>query len=290
MVPWWEKAPMTKQRRRLKLLGLIGIELVAGVLILRWVLGLDDPAHQAQPAEVDTPIAVLEPRSTEPQAAAPAPEAAPAGTATVTPIPTAPPPVGVWVEAGSLGPLLAAIQEWLASQPDQLTWADASTAELIIGWQKRAGAQPLTEIILVPVVPFYSLHGGIQADELRRIWLGRARSDDAPSQLLVTAETSAALDGLFGPRSAQAPLSIVSASDLAERLWNEPGTMAIVPFDQLEPRFRPLPVDGLSALDREFELPRYPLRTNVWISGPAAWQRNLVAAITERGLSTTLSA
>jgi hypothetical protein len=87
--------------------------------------------------------------------------------------------------------------------------------------------------VLVPVVPFASLRGGIEADELRRIWRGRPREGDSTARLLVTNETSAALDALFGAHDVEAPLVIVPASELVERLWSEADAIAIVPFDRL---------------------------------------------------------
>ncbi len=283
--PALEKATMTKRRRRVLLLGLIAIEVIAAVFILRWVLEPGEQAGRLQPGEASSSNAIVETRPIEAQATTAPPESVPAQTETPTPMPTAR-PTGVWIEIGIPESVSTAIQDWLSGQSGQLVWADASTAELTVSWRRRAGATPLAEIVLVPVVPFFSLSEGIRFDDLRRTWLGRAHSGDTPSQLLVTAETSAALHTLFGPPGAEAPLTIVAASELADRLWTEPGAVAIVPFDQLEPRLQPLQVDGLSALERELELQRYPLRANIWISGPRAWQRSLVTEIEERGLST----
>ena len=81
-------------------------------------------------------------------------------------------------------------------------------------------------------------------------------------------------------------MSRLPASQLDDRLWSEADSVPIVPFDFLEPRLKPLSVDGLSILDRELDLRRYPLRARVWVSGPADWTRILASDIEELGLST----
>ena len=276
---------MTDRRRLVLLLILIAVEVAAAIVILRWVLAPDEWPRRPQAvvggvsSAIDKPQPVNTPSSTTtPQPATP--------TATNTAPPPTPQPEGVWIEAELPADLSVAIHDWLAGQSGRLVPADESAAKVTIGWQKRAGAEPLADVVLVPVVPFSSLAGGIEAGELRRIWLGRPRPEDVTAQWLVTAETSAALDALFGAHAAEAPLAIVPAGDLVDRLWSEPGAIAIVPFDRLEPRLRPLTVDGLSVLDRDLEPSEFPLRATVWLHGPEEWQRSLSAQVAEQGLST----
>jgi poly-gamma-glutamate synthesis protein (capsule biosynthesis protein) len=264
---------------------IIAAELAAAVVIVLWVLLFDSPLRQPQAVGGAGPSARNEPQLSRalPTATLLPPEVP---TATSTAPPPTPRPEGVWVEADLPAALSAAVQDWLVRQAGRLAPADHSGATVTIGWQRRDGDSPLAEVVLVPVVPFSSLRGGIQADELHRIWLGQTRAGDAVTQWLVTVETADALDGLFGAHVAEAPLAIVSPGDLVERLCSETGAIAIVPFDRLEPRLRPLTVDGLSVLDRDLDVSQYPLRANVWIGGPSAWQRSLSAEVAERDLST----
>ena len=262
---------------------ILAAELVVGVVIVLWALLFDSPLQQ--PQAVAGPSAGNEPQPSRvlPTASLLPPEVP---TATSTAPPTAPRPEGVWVEADLPADLSAAVQDWLVRHAGRLAPADHHTATVTIGWQRRDGDSPLAEVVLVPVVPFSSLRGGIQADELQRIWLGQTPARDAATQVLVTTRTADALDGLFGAHAAEAPLIVVSPDNLVERLWSETGAIAIVPFDRLEPRLRPLTVDGLSVLDRDLDLSQYPLRANIWIGGPGAWQRSLTAEVAERDLST----
>lgn len=237
---------MTQPRRRRVLVSLVALELVVAVVLLRWLL---DP-HRSAPG-VDRAQAIR-----------------------------------FWVEPELPASLSASIEEWLAGQSDLEAWTEASSANLTVGWLQRPGAQPLAEIILVPVAPFYSLRQEITTHELRQLWLGQPDTLDTSSLLLTSAGTSAALDALWGPHDPTAPVRVVPAAELADRLWSEPDALAIVPFDRLVPRLKPSAVDGLSVLDADLDLRQYPLRATVWVAGPEDWPRLLADEMEQQGLST----
>ncbi len=231
---------MKKQLARTGLLALIAVELLGGVLALRWALQTGDQRQ----------------------------------------------PITVGIDPGLPEALAAAIQAWAATQPGDLLWVDSPDADLAVTWQKRAGATSLAEVVLVPVAPFFSLRDGITADELRRAWRGRPRSQDTVPHLLVAADTADTLDSVFGLHAEDADLTVVPAADLADRLWSQPEALALVPFDRLEPRLKPLLVDGLSPLDRDLDLGRYPLLAPIWVRGPAAWEQALAAEVAAAGLES----
>jgi hypothetical protein len=272
--PWFaalEAMAMTQHRRRLLLVSLVALELVAAIVLLRWLLGSHGPAHTTQSATVG--VASEGDRTQPPQ------------PGTTDPVQRAQ-PTRLWVEPELPASLSAGIEAWLARQSGIEAWTEASGADLTIGWLKRTGAQPVAEIILVPVAHFFSLRQEIAADELRRLWLGKLQPQDTASLLLTSGETSAALDALLGPHDPEAPVMIVPATELADRLWSEPDALAIVPFDHLEPRLKPLAVDGQSVLDVDLDLHRYPLRATVWVEGPDDWTRILADEMEQQALST----
>lgn len=195
-------------------------------------------------------------------------------------------PVGIWIAADMPVLLTDALGQRVTDRPHELTWADPSSADLTVSWQKSVGAHSLAEIVLVPATRFPSLRDEVSIGELSRAWLGRPRPRDTVPHLLVSPDTAAALEALFGSRGAEASVSIVPPADLADRLWAEPNALALVPFERLEPRLKSLSVDGLSALDRDLDLRHYPLVARVWVSGPRHWERALAAEIKERGLTT----
>jgi hypothetical protein len=193
---------------------------------------------------------------------------------------------GVGVAADLPLSLTDAIHDWVAAHPKELIGMEPSRAALTVEWHRRPGAQSLAEIVLVPAAPFPSPRDGVTTNELSRAWLGRPRPRDTVPHILVTPGTAAALDALFGPRSVEAPVTVVRAADLPDSLWAQPGAVALVPFDQLEPRLRVLSADGLSALDADLDLRRYPLVARLWVRGPSRWERALVTTIKDLGLHT----
>ncbi len=246
---------MSQRKRRLVLLGLITLEMLSAALVLRWALA---------------------PPGTGADAANPEPTAR---------------PMRVQIAPDLPAELSAAIRAWVEQQPGQWTWTEAGRAELVAGWSKERRAQPLAEVILVPVVPLYSLREEVSLDELERAWEGRRprsepSSADRLSRLLVSPEVAAALDARLGSRSAEAMVTLVPADEVADRVWAEPGTLAIVPFHWLEPRLKALSVDGIAALDRTPALSRYPLAVRVWASGEAEEVQALVTRVKEQGLDS----
>ncbi len=262
---------MTRHRRRLLLVSLVALELVAAIVLLRWLLGPHGPVPTTPSGSPGTVSEVER---------APPPE-----PATPDQVERAQ-PLRLWVEPELPASLSVGIEEWLAGQSNVEASTEASGADLTVGWLEQPGARPLAEIVLVPVAHFYSLREGIATGELRQLWLGQPHAPDTGSSLLTSADTSAALDALWGPHDPTAPVRVVPAAELADRLWSEPDALAILPFDQLEPRLKPLAVDGLSVLDADLDLQQYPLRALVWVEGPEDWPRLLADEIEQKALST----
>jgi poly-gamma-glutamate synthesis protein (capsule biosynthesis protein) len=232
-----------------RLLALIAAELVVAVLVLVWLFGRQAPAPApAQPQQ----LAADE----------------------------------------SLPPALRdVLQTWLDGQAGDWIWAgaggtDGQRADLSIGWQKRWGARPLAQMVLVPVAPFPSLRENVAAAALQRAWQGRPQDGDEPFRLLVSPDAAAALEGLFGPAGIGAAVDVVPASELVDRLWQTPGALGLVPFERLEPRLSALSVDRLSPLDREFEAADYTLLARVWASGPVRDLEDLAAIVEASGAGT----
>ena len=241
---------MEQRTRRLALLGLIVLELLVAALVLRWVLAPGEhEVDQANPEQVARPRRVR---------------------------------LASDLPAG----LGAALHTWIDRHPDQWTWSERGSADLAVDWRKERGAQRLAEVVLVPAAPFFSLRDDVGLGELKRAWQGQPDPADRLPRLLVSPDVIAALNAGLGPQGAEAAVTLVPGEELAERLWAEPGALAIVPFERLEPRLKALAVDGISALDRSPDLAGYPLAIPVWISGEAEGAQALVAMAKAQGLDS----
>jgi len=232
--------------RRWLLLGIIALELVASALVLHWLLA-------SETGEGRSLAAVPRPTS---------------GPTVVSLAPSLP------------GSLAASIMAWLHDRAEP--WLPGSEgAGLAVDWQSARGARPVAEIFLVPAVPLASLREELVFDDLRRAWRG-----EAAGPFLVPDTAVAALDSLLGPRAAQAAVEIVPPGELVSRLEQQPGATAILPFDELQPRLKPLSIDGQFILDRSLDGARWPLRAVVWAGGPAGWEEELAEALEERGVDS----
>ncbi|MCX7976583.1 MAG: CapA family protein, partial [Bellilinea sp.] len=86
-------------------------------------------------------------------------------------------------------------------------------------------------------------------------------------RLLVSEETQSIFTELWGIADPTSVV-VVPAEQMLEKAWQERDLRAILPFDQLEPRWKVLRVDNISPLDQNFSIKDYAL-TVQW-----GWQTN----------------
>jgi poly-gamma-glutamate synthesis protein (capsule biosynthesis protein) len=83
---------------------------------------------------------------------------------------------------------------------------------------------------------------------------------------LITAEPAELLAVLWGPPAA----TVVEQSELLAHLSATPGAVGILAFDQLDPRYKVLTVDGVNVLNNWLEPARYPLGVAINVDGKGA--------------------
>lgn len=114
------------------------------------------------------------------------------------------------------------------------------------------------EWVYALVAPFPTVTDGISFAELMRIWKGKPGAKDHPIRLILSAETHAVLSSRWGKPDALF-VRVVAADELLGRSWKQRNDWAIIPFEQIEPRWKVLRVNQRSPLDQEFESEKYPL-------------------------------
>jgi len=184
-------------------------------------------------------------------------------TATPAPVSTATPTFAVY-----LTPTAAPTSVWINPElpvafRDSLDLPDAvvvaqnrNLADYQITWQNvdTAGA----DWVYALAAPFATLTDEVSSQSVRATWKGEAAEPFEGAGLMMTAETAAALRGLWGEFDPDS-VRIVPAEELVDSAWaNRPGWV-IVPFEQLTPRLKVIQVDGLSPLDPELDVRQYPL-------------------------------
>lgn len=102
------------------------------------------------------------------------------------------------------------------------------------------------------VAPFPTIRDGVTLDELLRMW---AEGNGTP--LLMDESTHAAMTILWDAPAARA-VRIVPTGDLLDAAWAE-SAWAIVPFEELQPKWKVLAIDGQAPIRKNFDVTTYPL-------------------------------
>jgi poly-gamma-glutamate synthesis protein (capsule biosynthesis protein) len=114
----------------------------------------------------------------------------------------------------------------------------------------------VSQWIYALVTPFSSTLPGLSGDQVLSHWQGQSSA-----QLLVDSNTHAMLDALWGPAGTN--VQVVAKHELIDYAWTHQPTLAIVPFEALDPRWKVLPVDGLSPIRKDFVLENYRLKVPI---------------------------
>ena len=104
------------------------------------------------------------------------------------------------------------------------------------------------------VTPFSTTLQGMSGDELLSRWQGV--SSGIP--LLMDPSTYGMFSALWGPGGTN--VQVVAREALVDYAWTHQPTLGIVPFENLDPRWKVFPVDGLSPIHKDFDLGSYRLK------------------------------
>jgi poly-gamma-glutamate synthesis protein (capsule biosynthesis protein) len=179
---------------------------------------------------------------------------------------------------------------------DFLFYIDPATPEMLRG-QLPAGMnqtdQPeLADLSLIPsaevsqgvdwiyavVGPFPMITDQLSWNDLLGRWEGLS-AEWGP--VLVSKPTFLAMKTIFGEPDGDS-VEVVTADRLVDRLWELQRAIAIVPFEELEPRLKVLSFEGQSPISNQFDPEAYPLRVRFCWQGSAD-ALELQQAALERG-------
>ena len=221
-------------------------------------------ACSSSPEPAPTPTST----ATAPAATATAtPTIAPTATATATATPA---PIALWVD--SAAPDL--VSEPVLSRGGLVRATEADGADAVLALSAEATS---LEVVLVPVVPFPTIPDEVAWEEVLRFWGGDETAlsylgDGAAAPTLMLSEAvKALLVAALGEPAQSAPIALVEQDELVDLAWDSrPGAWSIVPFDQLEPRWKALRIDGVNALLKGLAEQEWPLRFYFGVTGERA--------------------
>ena len=104
------------------------------------------------------------------------------------------------------------------------------------------------------VTPFSSTLQGLSGDDLLLRWLGVSTG----ISLLMDQSTHDMFTALWGPAGAN--VLVLAKDELVDYAWAHQPALGIIPFNDLDPRWKVLPVDGLSPIHKGFDLGSYRLK------------------------------
>lgn len=125
-----------------------------------------------------------------------------------------------------------------------------------------AVVQPIAERFYAVVVPFATVTDDVALAEMQARWQGQGGGP-----LYATQEAAADLSVILGARAFTETLTV---EELRARLEAEPGALGVLPFDQLDPRFKVLTVDGVNVLSNQLDPRTYPLAVAIMAEGEGA--------------------
>ena len=182
-----------------------------------------------------------------------------------------PTPLRVWVDPELPAAFRNSLK--LPSGFQVLSSGDASQADLQISWVTSGGERENSiQWIFALVAPFPTLTDEVSSASIQAAWEGKSAEPINQSTLLMSAETAAALKALWG-QPGKTAINIVSSEKLADTAWAERPGWAIVPFEELTPRWKVIQVDGLSPLDPDLDVSQYPLNVAI------GWKENADGAL-----------
>ncbi len=165
-------------------------------------------------------------------------------------------------------------------------------------------------MVYVLAAPYPTTRDTVALRTLKAVWEGK----EVPliRQILLDAETARVFTEIWGSPAVN-NVQVLAADALLEIAWEEERSWALIPFDQLDPRWKVIRVDGVSPFDGDFDpsnyvlsafweltgergkdcelaLPALPLSnfepdklTSVALTGTTAMVRRLAYAIEEQG-------
>lgn len=181
------------------------------------------------------------------------------GQAGLNPTEAAQPPESI---ATSTPVSFSSLTFWIGSAvPEQLRnslgtlslAADESSADIhldVSGKPERG-----VEWVYAVTAPFSSLLDNLSFADLQSAWQG---SFTPAYRFYLEQSTLDALQPVLGQPGAN--VVVTMADELLAAAWEQESTLAIVPFEALEPRWKVITIDGQSPVHNDFESGAYPLK------------------------------
>jgi len=144
---------------------------------------------------------------------------------------------------------------------------DKISANLFLSLSSATGDQDelasLTRVFAV-AAQFPTVYDTITLEELKGLWGGDKATNF--SKLLVSAETRNVFEELWSNPPSDLVNEVLPDEMLIEA-WKDATTLAIIPFEEISPRWKVLKIGGVSPLDKPMNVVDYPLAIKYHLVG-----------------------
>ena len=111
------------------------------------------------------------------------------------------------------------------------------------------------------VAPFSAINDNISWSEFLGAWQGVDAGTIAGYPIWMDSATLNALSAILG-QPASGNIIVAGSDGLINSVWENQPAWGIVPFEDLEPRWKVISIDGLSPISNDFDFNNYPLKVN----------------------------
>ena len=191
-------------------------------------------------------------------------------------------PATILIPEPSITPLPPANQFYIDGGVPGGIAGPVTTALINSGWQQTGDASNPLRVIMNPppeaaltaewvyvlVAPFPTVVDNVTWASFLNYWANGAMDGlpdfGGPPRIVLLGGTGVDI----GQPSSAIPINLLAEaepSELVDLAWGNRPALSIIPFNQLEPRWKVLSVDGMSPLDRSLDTSNYPLAVRVGV-------------------------
>ncbi len=170
-----------------------------------------------------------------------------------------PQPISLWMDPS----LPDAIID-LVNLPGDLLLVDTrDEASLIL---EISTANPVSHWIYALVAPFPTIAESISGKNLKDFWQKGSGGLFENQPILLDEDTLNVFESLWG-QAADGAVRLMDGDQILDEAWNLRAAWAIIPFEDLQPRWKVLRIDNISPIQNDFILQNYPLTIPVSLNG-----------------------
>jgi hypothetical protein len=180
-----------------------------------------------------------------------------------TPVPSPAPAIKLWIDPHLPSDLYQLILSNLGLQSIAELTPDADIADIRI---QVSDQNVLTTWVYALVAPFPTVTDAVTLEDIHTAWGAESSNSDSNQLLMMEDSTHAIFTQLWGEPDSDS-VKILPHDDLLDFAWENRSAWALIPFDDLEPRWKVLEVDGQSPIRKDFDANNYPLTVPIGYAG-----------------------